>query len=454
MLSTAATQTRNWRSWLSAGGLVALFIATLAQTCTGVAAVASLAWAGAALFVVATWPAVLRQGRWFMAIAVLLGCLCSLLPLVPGTLVKAVGQATSFITLLTAMASMRLPMRRSRLVKRASAWLIARSATTRYASVAFGSHFLSLIFNVGTLQLIGDVVQHAGLRPKEDVPARHLLLAAISGTTTMSLWSPMAMGFAVVTTTLRGLDPLAFIGTGFAIAMVLLLIGCVLPRESREQPFVIDEAGDGSALALLLAGVLVLCATTMATYMLFHIPFILATSMAVPLFSFIWFKLEQHDQPTGLSADEFCETLTSMRTEMFILGASTVIGAAVASAVILMFPTSLNFADGFALIMLCLMAIPLLAALAIPPSVMVILLAQLMANAPLAVHHPLSFALTLLLGWNMGMLVSPVSATLLIASNLAQVSSRTLAFAWNRHYLLATVLIAVISVSVLWFNGL
>lgn len=73
-------------------------------------------------------------------------------------------QSTTFACLLAMLGVLRYPARRSRLVAKAAAWLVTRKPRHAYTALSIGGHFLSLLFNVGILPLIGDMIRKAGGR--------------------------------------------------------------------------------------------------------------------------------------------------------------------------------------------------------------------------------------------------------------------------------------------------
>jgi len=433
-------------------GAIALGLAALG-TVSGKLGLGLSAYAPAAicfvLFVCLEWRRTVRQARIFVAIALVTAAATLWIwPDLRPAMWTAGLDALSFATLLASLALLRAPMGRSTLVRGAASWLLARPGGQRYAAISFGSHFLALIFNVGILQLIGEILQAAGLRCADSATARQLLLGAMRASTSLVLWSPMAMGFAVISTALPGLDPIIYIAVGLLLALVLVGTGCLITGKASGEILPAQETPPNlKALLILLAGAASLFCVTFGLYWLLGLAFITATSLAVAAFALAWNWLEPPE--TGLGLGLMIARLTELRSEMFIFAASTVIGASIAAAFRVIGPQALDAVDGVWVPLACMLGIPALAAFAIPPSIPVILGAQLLASTSIAAAHPISLGLSLTAGWSLGMLVSPVSATLLIAGNIASAPARRVAYGWNGLY---TLLAALLSAA--WIAGI
>jgi len=433
-------------------GAIALGLAALG-TVAGKLGLGYLAFVPAAccfvLFICLEWRRTVRQARLFVGIAVILAA--AILWTLPDARLAMAGagiDALSFTTLLASLALLRAPMGRSTLVRGAASWLLARPRGQRYAAISYGSHFLAVIFNVGILQLIGEILQAAGLRCSESATARQLLLGAMRASTSLVLWSPMAMGFAVISTAFPGFDPVAYILVGLLLALTLIGVGCMMAGKGAGEVLPTQETPPNlRALLILLAGAAMLFGATFSLYWLLGLAFITATSLAVAAFALVWNRLEPPESGLGLGL--MVARLTELRSEMFIFAASTVIGAAIATIFRAIGPQALDAVDGVWVPLACLLGIPALAAFAIPPSIPVILGAQLLASTSIAAAHPISLGLSLTAGWSLGMLVSPISATLLIAGNIAAAPARRIAYGWNGLY---TLLAALLSTA--WIAGL
>lgn len=295
---------------------------------------------------------------------------------------------------------------------------------------------LAVLLALGTAAMLPEarpvILAAARLAFRQHPTARHLLMGTMRDSAAIALWSPLAMGFAVMTSSFAALDPLAYIALGMTLALVLLGAGCLLPRHDRSET--LDLPGDGSAMALLLLGALALLASTSALYLLAGLSFLAATTIVVPLFALAWIRIEPGPEGGRPSPAVLATRLSDLRNEMFIFASSTVIGALTALLFTLYGPQSIIAVDSPLMPVAVLLCIWGLSVASTPPSIPVILIAKLMATSPLAQDHALSLAMALSAGWSLGMMVSPVSATLLLSARIAKEPARRIAWAWTRGY--------------------
>ncbi|HSV77950.1 MAG TPA: hypothetical protein VLK85_01935 [Ramlibacter sp.] len=402
-----------------------------------------------------SWRRVTLPARVFVALA---AC-ASILAIALGTdavalLGPATQQAAQFATLLAALATLRLPMRRSVLIGRAAAWLVASPPRRRYAALTYGSHFLTLMFGVGVVPMIGDMLARRGLDCRESAAARQMLLAVVRGLAWATLWSPMAVSFAIVSSALPTLDPLRFVGVGLLMALSLLLLSCLFFGQG-DVPVAAsaDVAGGGRALCAIAAMSALLFLATWALYRTSGLSFLLASAITVPCFSLAWWRLEPGERPPlvpGLAG-----AVLELRSETLIFSASAFIGQGLLA---LLLPDAGRHAlalpvGPYPFAVLCVLAVPAVAAFAVAPTIVVLLLAQLVAASGIGVATPLTFAVALTAGWSLAIGISTVSATLLLASNVSALPARQIAFGLNRGFTLVMTGVAVGLVSVLYALG-
>ncbi|MCX8995565.1 hypothetical protein NOF55_00400 [Rhizobiaceae bacterium BDR2-2] len=455
-------------SVLSRSLILLLAAAVLLAHIGGVRAASDVALAALVAFVILEWRNLPRLARLFAAGSVVaVVAVLWLRPDATAQIVSAMRQSTTFACLLAMLGVLRYPARRSRLVARAAAWLVSRRPRHAYAALSFGGHFLSLLFNVGILPLIGDMIRKAGGRFGEGEPGREMMLAGMRGMSLMTIWSPMGIGFAIVTTSTAGLDPVKFLFVAFAAAMILLAVSCLTatPVESSMSDEEAAAAKDLSVMPLLriLAACLALMVMTIVLHDLLSVSFIVATILILPVFSVVWLLLEGDGsgQPATttlrIGMKGIFATLADMRTEATFFAAATVIGAALTifiSAVPGWDSIAESRSAGLPILILCLLAVPVTAALAIPHTIVIVLAAQLFGHSPLGAGHPMALALALTIGWSLAIAVSPVSATTLITAAQAGVRSHVVGLVWNRRYVLIQAAVSIVMVSLAYVAGI
>lgn len=233
----------NWRkhpmpsfsrlaSILSKSLILFLAVAVLLANIAGMKDLLDVAVVALVLFVVLEWRNLPMLAHLFAFGA--LAAIAAVLVFDPENwprMLAAMRQSTTFACLLAMLGVLRYPAKRSRLVARAAAWLVSRKPRHAYATLSFGGHFLSLLFNVGVLPLIGDMIRKGGGHFENGEPGREMMLGGMRGMSLMTIWSPMGLGFAIVTTSTAGLDPVKFLFVAFTAAMLLLVVSCLTERD-------------------------------------------------------------------------------------------------------------------------------------------------------------------------------------------------------------------------------
>lgn len=405
------------------------------------------ATAVAILAVALQFPILTRMARIFCIAGVLAFAAASRLPPPRFAEVElALWQGVAFCALLSMLGSLRAPARRSPLVAGAASYLAGFPTAHRYGAINIGSHFLGLLFNVGVIPLIGTLLRSVGRPEGREVPGfRHMLMAGVRGYALMTMWSPMGLGFAIVTTAIVGLDPVAFLAIAFASAMVLLGLTCLLLRGEAETADAREARPSGPAsprpLLVILAASAGLLGATILVHDMLDLGFIASTVLVLPLFALGWTLMERGAPPVALGTrfSGLISGIGALRTETAIFLSANVIGAAI-SAFVRDQPAWEMLKTGhypeLPVLMACLAAVPLAGAAFIPHSVFVVLIAQLLGTSPLAASHPVALGLTLTFGWALGISVSPISAMALMTGALAGVPSHVVALSWNRRFAL------------------
>lgn len=445
----------NWLQLL----MVALLVAGALLGWPGL----SLLAAGlAVLACVLQWRQLIGLARVFFVLAVLAAlAIAGYRPTQLPALLASLQQGAAFAALMMVLGMLRHPVRRSPFVRAAAQYLLVYPPRSRYAAANVGAHFLSLLFNVGVIAMMGDLT-HAK-DGQRDAASRAMVVAAMRGAALVSIWSPIGLGFAIVTAGIPALDPIRFLLASLGFTLLALLVTAawpMLPVAAQVPAHEPPPAARPSAGPLL--GTLAICVLLLVVVLAVHaglnISFTLASVAVVPLLALAWLLLEggtaQRDTTAELRST--LDGLSSLRSESAIFLAANVIGAALSILV-----QALPFWHALAahpfpvlpVLLACLVLIPLIAASYIPNSIVVVMAAQLLGNSPLGQHYPLALGLTLAIAWGVAISVSPISAMCLITGQLCGISSRATALVWNRPFALVLLALATVSISLLVLTG-
>ena len=153
--------------------------------------------------------------------------------------------------------------------------------------------------------MIGDLTKPVdGSDGRTDPARRAMVVAAMRGAALVSIWSPVGLGFSIVTAGIPGLDAAGFLVLAAIFTMVALLATAFfpnLPPEARVGPDAGTPMKKGSVVPLLqtLAACVLLLVLAIGLHQTAGISFTLASVAVLPVFSILWLALEPGDSKDG-----------------------------------------------------------------------------------------------------------------------------------------------------------
>ncbi|MEI4485097.1 hypothetical protein V8J36_02765 [Frigidibacter sp. MR17.14] len=460
-------------TWLQIAMLLCLVGGSLGHTPAALqlAALLALAWMATQV------QRMIRLAQVFLALAAVLAAVA--LAVMPGAFARietAVIQGTGFAALMMVLGLLRDPVRRSRAAIGATGYLLSVPPARRFAALFAGAHLMSLMFNVGIIAMIGDLTESRDGRDLSRDPSRRaMVMAAMRGAALVAIWSPIGLGFAIVSAGIPTLDPVRLVLAAAAFTAVAVLIGCrwpLLPPEASVQPEdrpappvspmgpmgPMMAPGIGPMLAILAISGLLLAATY-ALHRLAGPSFTVASVSVLPAFALVWLALESRGAPGrfGPRLGLALTALGDLRSEGATFLSANVIGAVLSmglQATPVWHALVASDAAGLPLALACLVAVPLAASVYLPNTIVVVMGAQLLGHTPLGTGHPLTLALALCIGWGLAICVSPLSAMCLITARFCGVSSRKVALGWNARYVFLLTLLGLAAVTLCHAAGL
>ncbi|WP_330629295.1 hypothetical protein RPE78_17065 (plasmid) [Thioclava litoralis] len=433
----------------------------------GFGALTWLAAAAAVVLALLRLGSVQRMAQIFALLSVLVALAIALLrPEALPHMQTALFQGTAFSAFLTSLGLIRAPVRASRLVAQAAARLFAASANRRAGAVTFGAQGLSVLFNIGTIGMMSDIAEnharHATEQGRPPINTRVMTLCALRGTVLSTIWNPIGVGFAIVTTAIPTLDPVAFLLLALASAFVitcgtLWALRKETAADHSPDPDRSTDLAGGRALAVILSVVLGLIIVTLVLHRLLEISFLVAACVVLPILSWSWPFVEPEIRAAMKNSDPLGglgKASASMANEATIFLAAAVIGAGVTVGFALLgWGAGLGGEGVPALVPIlgCLFLVPLAAALLIPHSVVVVMIAQLLGAGPIGAAHPLALGLSLCLAWALAISASPISAMSIITGRQLAVPAARIPFDLNRRFTLVALGLAAALLVVTYF---
>ena len=405
------------------------------------------------------WRSIPAIGKAFAAIAAV-ATVYMLSPLGPATTVldKALTQGVGFATLLSMLGVFRGIILGIAALRQTTDYPLTYPPVHQYRAVKLGSHFLSLLFNVGIIGVIADATRHI-----EDGAPHHqrrvLMLATMRGAALSTIWSPVGLGFAIAMASAQAADPLELTAAMF-LSAVCILIATSLGRGTGGADIPASKPEGGAILATAMLGIV--CAALLGFALVLHwwwgVSFTVATSVGV---SMIILGHLSASLATGESsfadAAATLEAIGTMRAEGVLYLSASVISVFLLTFVSDMGACLIAYVNTLpypVVLIGSLLAIIAGSISFLPHSIVIMFIGQLLGSSALGQQHALLLAMTLMFGWGIGIAVSPISAMATLTASALGTTPRMVALGWNKHFALRACLIAVlILLATAWLGG-
>ncbi|RDB42514.1 hypothetical protein DU490_12765 [Halomonas sp. DQ26W] len=416
-------------------------------------------------FLVLAWPRLSAMARLLLlacGAVSLLAIWRSQAPL--AVLHEAAGSFAFLAAFMTALALLRLPAYRSRLIRRCGKSLLLQPPGWRYPMLSVGSTLFGIVLNFGVLNLFMSMIEKAntlgaaqGRVWVQRVRRRRMLLATLRGFTLAPLVSPLGIGVAVVLGNLSELQWRELFPYVLAAATLLFLLGWLCDYLAGPRPGRQAVVKGRPTLWPLLHFSLLLSALmglvfTIASWLSLRLP--QAVLVGVPLGAWLWLAWQCRRQGAAgilpsavVLGRRLPGLLGSIGNEVVALGAGAYLGYL---SVVLMDPAQL--AEVAALLielgswlpLLALLLIVALAQIGVNPIISVTFLTSMVSQVSLpGVSLPL-LAAAMLVGWSLTMVSSPFTAAMMIMSRFTGMSAGHIGLRWNGIFLAASLAAAAL----------
>lgn len=318
-VSTGASRVFNLRSALAYGALVAGVLSFLPW-------VGALGAAAVILAIVLGWQDLRLVSRVLFG---LLGAL-TVLALVsqPAALHQAADNMTRLTALIITVMLLSSMLGQSRDLDAISNSLFAGKPLTRYLSISFGTAFLSMPLNFGSVGVVGTMIGGQIRQLGDRAVTRNAARSVLRGFGASPITSPLSISIVMTVTFLHGLSSWQLIAVSLPLAMLYLLAGALF-REPEPAEHVPVPAAPAATLAKRIApwcrflGIIgAICAVTFILSGQAGLSYSRAVTLsclgAVAL-GFVWRRLR---------GDKISlPTMAPMSNELVIVGGSAYLGA-------------------------------------------------------------------------------------------------------------------------------
>jgi hypothetical protein len=385
-------------------------------------------------------------------------------------------RGASYAAFFLALTTLRDAAETSPLVRRCGQHLVAQPPGRRYAALTAGGHVFGITLSYGAIELLGAMVMRAntleaagGSAEIRTIRTRRMLLAIYRGFCVMNCWSPINIMTAVVSTAvpaapMRLLLPIAFV---VAVGMAALgwiedrLSGARLQTRGGVRP---DTTERWSIHLRTIALVLLVMLLAEASAAVFQISLVAAVTLIVPLIATGWIVVQgwRFAGRGGVllfgllqrRAHRFLLRIPTIRSEATVLGGSGFMAVAIGNVL----PHT-----GLSPLVAALppVTIPLLVPvlliatgqIGLNPVAVVALVGAVIPNAAALGIPPAVLAFACMLGWGLGVTMTPMSSSAIITARWAETSPWTVTTRWNAPFTFSALLLAwaaILAAFMLW----
>lgn len=355
-----------------------------------------------------------------------------------------------FATFLASLSLLRLPARDSALVRRCGYVMLRQPPSRRYPILSLGSAAFGVILNIGVLGLVASLIDKGNTLEAANgrewvrlARRRRMLMALLRGFALAPLISPVGLGVAVILASMpvlqwRDLAPLSL-----GAAVFIFLVGWAFdhrtgPRTTASvQPKPHSMRPLGEFVLLLLAIVVLVFA--IAAFLQIRVP--TATLIGAPLATYLWLAWQRRRLGgLGLIAAgpamwrKLPGMLGALGSEVVVLGSAGYLGhLGVGWLETLRLDEWLGWLVplGAWNAVLGMLLVVVTAQIGLNPIISVTLLAGILPALEIPGLPPALAGVSLMVGWSLSLMSSPLTASMLILSRMTGLSSRRLGYRWN-----------------------
>ena len=432
----------------------------------------SVAWQAAGIVVLLLYLMTLKGQLTRMAKGLL--CAAGVLTLLalwrsptPGQLLfEASGRFAFFATFVVALSMLRLPAYRSRLVRRCGQSMLLQPPSRRYPILSLGSALFGIILNIGVLNLFAAMIEKSntlsaaqGRGWVREARQRRMMLALLRGFSLAPLISPMGIGVAVVLSSLPQITWPQLAPYILGAAALIFMAGWAVdyftgPHPPANKTYVTPSLRPLAQFSVLLIGIVALV-FSIAWLLELRLP--IAALLGAPTGALLWLAWQRRrlgfgGLPAAITAvhRQLPWLLSPSANEIVVLGAAGYLGHVCVGLVdTQQLAPLLAVLDPLGTLnaVLAMLMVVGLAQIGVNPIVTVTLLVGLLPTLGIEGLTPELIGASLMVGWALALMSSPMTASMLILSRFTGVPATRIGYRWNGRFL-----VAAIPLLALWFG--
>lgn len=385
----------------------------------------------------------------------------------PGQLLfEASGRFAFFATFVVALSMLRLPAYRSRLVRRCGQSMLLQPPSRRYPILSLGSALFGIILNIGVLNLFAAMIEKSntlsaaqGRAWVREARQRRMMLALLRGFSLAPLISPMGIGVAVVLSSLPQVTWSQLAPYILGAAALIFMAGWAVdyftgPHPPANKTYVTPSLRPLAQFSVLLIGIVALV-FSIAWLLELRLP--IAALLGAPTGALLWLAWQRRrlgfgGLPAAITAvhRQLPWLLSPSANEIVVLGAAGYLGHVCVGLVdTQQLAPLLAVLDPLGTLnaVLAMLMVVGLAQIGVNPIVTVTLLVGLLPTLGIEGLTPELIGASLMVGWALALMSSPMTASMLILSRFTGVPATRIGYRWNGRFLVAAILLLA-----LWFG--
>ncbi len=379
-------------------------------------------------------------------------------------------RGASYAAFFLALTTLRDAAETSPLVRRCGHHLVAQPPGRRYAALTAGGHLFGITLSYGAIELLGAMVMRAntleaagGSPEVRAIRSRRMLIAIYRGFSVMNCWSPINIMTAVVSTAVPAAPMRLLLPIAFVVSVGMAALGWVedrlaaarLPIRGGTRPATQENWAIHLRVVALVLLVMLLAEVTAA---LLGISLVAGVTLVVPLVGLGWIVVQswrfagyRASRLAGLlrrRAGRFLLRVPGLRSEATVLAGSGFMATAIGNL--------LRTAGHGSLLaglppLLIPLAVPLLliatGQIGLNPVAVVALIGAIIPDSTVIGVPPGVLAFACMLGWGLGVTMTPMSSSAIITARWAGVSPWTVTTRWNALFAFFALLLAWVAIA-------
>lgn len=403
------------------------------------------------------WRILLLAARVLLIVCAVLACVAAFRADAWDVLTRAASRLIYFPAFVAVLGLLRAAASRSQSTAAAGRFLVAQPPSRRYVALTLGGHFFGILFNIGGLALLIDMVRQAntlaasgGEAWVRELREKRMVVAIMRGFSCIALWSPLGVAMNLLIASTPGLAWADVAPYGVSIAVAFMALGWVFDRlEARPANVGISppaaEPRGGMAVARIVGHVVGLSLIGLGAELATDLSFQALLLVLVPAYALAWATIveivERRPRPIVAALNVLKERgvwrFGSYANEIAVFSTSGFLGVVlVALAPREALQTALVAAAlSPGVIMAGLAAlVTALGMIGINPIVTCSILAGSFASIEIPGLSPVGVVLALAMGWTCVISVGPAMSSLVMVSAQLGRSSRQVGLQWNGRY--------------------